>query len=91
MRLLQGSKFWNGVAQNLKRGLRQNRMGLHKIGGQVPSANYETMICAYMKLNGLLENEVHGIQRVPALMYKNPLDSLESLDLSKYEVLFTEP
>ena len=84
MRLLQGNKFWNGVAQNLKR-------GLHKIGGQVPSANYETMICAYMKLNGLLENEVHGIQRVPALMYKNPLDSLESLDLSKYEVLFTEP
>ena len=60
-------------------------------GGQVPSANYETMICAYMKLNGLQENEVHGIQRVPALMYKNPLDSLESLDLSKYEVLFTGP
>ena len=49
------------------------------------------MICACMRLNGLLENEVHGIQRVPALMYKNPLDSLESLDLSKYEVLFTEP
>ena len=49
------------------------------------------MICAYMKLNGLLENEVHGIQRVPTLMHKNPLDYVESLDLSKYEVLFTEP
>ena len=49
------------------------------------------MICACMKLNGLLENEVHGIQRVPVLIYKNPLDSLESLDLSKYEVLFTGP
>ena len=49
------------------------------------------MRCAYMKLNGLLENEFHGTQRVPALMYKNPLDSLESLDLSKYEVLFTGP
>ena len=80
-----------GLHKILKRRLRQNRRGLHKIGGQVPSANYETMICAYMKLNGLLENEVHGIQRVPALMYKNPLDSAESLDLSKYEVLFTEP
>ena len=65
MWFLQGSKFWNGVAQNLKRGFRQNRRGPHKIGGQVPSAKYETMIYAYMKLNGLLENEVHGIQRVP--------------------------
>ena len=42
-------------------------------------------------LNALLENEVHGIQRVPALMYNNPLDTLESLNLSKYEILFTEP
>lgn len=43
-----------------------------------------------MKLDVLLENEVHGIQRVTTLMYKNPLDTLESLILSKYEVLNTE-
>ena len=42
-------------------------------------------------LNALLENEVYGIQRVPALMYNNPLDTLENLNLSKYEILFTEP
>ena len=42
-------------------------------------------------MNALLENEVHGIQRVPVLMYNNPLDTLESLNLSKYEILFTEP
>ena len=42
-------------------------------------------------LNAFLENEVHGIQRVPALMYNNPLDTLESLNLSKYEILVTEP
>lgn len=44
-----------------------------------------------MKLDVLLENEVHGIQSVTTLMYKNPLDTLESLILSKYEVLNTEP
>ena len=38
----------------------------------------------------LYETEVHGIQRVTTLMYKNPLDTLESLILSKYEVLNTE-
>ena len=42
-------------------------------------------------LNALLENEVHEIKRVPTLMYNNPLDTLESLNLSKYEILFTEP
>ena len=42
-------------------------------------------------VNALLENEVHGIQRVPALMYNNAFDTLESLNLSKYEILFTEP
>ena len=42
-------------------------------------------------MNALLENEVHGIQRVPALIYNNPLDTLESLNLSKYEILVTEP
>ena len=31
------------------------------------------------------------IQRVLALMYKNPLDFLESLNLSKYGIVFTEP
>ena len=42
-------------------------------------------------LNALLENEVHGVQRVPALMYNNPLDTLASLNLLKYEILLTEP
>ena len=42
-------------------------------------------------LQKLLENEMHGIQRVPALMYKNPTESLSNLNLSKYEILFTEP
>ena len=31
-------------------------------------------------LNALLEHEVHGIQRVPALVYNNSLDTLESLN-----------
>ena len=42
-------------------------------------------------MNALLENEVYGIQRFLALMYNNPLDTLETLNLSKYEILVTEP
>ena len=42
-------------------------------------------------LNELLVNEMHGIQRLPALMYTKPHQSLKDLNLDKYEILSNEP
>jgi hypothetical protein len=38
-----------------------------------------------------LTNELHGVQRVPALLYNNPTATLESINCGKYEVLSFEP
>jgi hypothetical protein len=38
-----------------------------------------------------LSEELHGIQRVPALLYNNPTATLESINCDKYEILSFEP
>ena len=38
-----------------------------------------------------LQNEMHGIQRLPALLYNFPNSTLNDLNLSTYEILCTEP
>ena len=43
------------------------------------------------ELEKLLTNELHGVQRVPALLYNNPTATLESINCGKYEVLSFEP
>ena len=43
------------------------------------------------ELQHLLDMELHGIQRVPALLVNDPCKSLEELLLEKYEILPTEP
>ncbi|CAB4002167.1 Hypothetical predicted protein [Paramuricea clavata] len=42
-------------------------------------------------LKRLLTDELHGVQRVPALLYTNPLASLASINCDKYEILPFEP
>ena len=42
-------------------------------------------------LSDKLEEAVHGIQRVPALMFFNPTSNLADINLDLYEILFTEP
>ena len=42
-------------------------------------------------LKELLEYEMHGIQRLPALMFTKPRYTLEELNLSRYEILSNEP
>jgi hypothetical protein len=42
-------------------------------------------------LEKLLTEELHGVQRVPALLYTNPTSTLESINCGKYEVLSFEP
>ena len=42
-------------------------------------------------LKSKLANEIHGIQRLPALMYNNPSSSLTKNYLRKYEILCNEP
>jgi hypothetical protein len=39
----------------------------------------------------LLTHEFHGVQRVPALLYPNPLATLASINSDKYEILPFEP
>ena len=43
------------------------------------------------QMSSFLEVEMHGIQRLPALMHTNPFKSLEHLNLNKYEILVNEP
>ena len=43
------------------------------------------------ELEKLLTEELHGVQRVPALLYNNPTSTLESINCGKYEVLSFEP
>ena len=42
-------------------------------------------------LETLLKESLHGIQRVPALLYNNPTGSLESINCGNYEILGFEP
>lgn len=43
------------------------------------------------QLQNLLDEEMHGVNRVPALLFRNLTTSLESLNLGTYEVLPCEP
>ena len=43
------------------------------------------------ELHILLDESLHGVCRVPALLYNNPNATLESLNLGGYEVLPCEP
>ena len=43
------------------------------------------------ELQHLLDMELHGIQRVPALLVNDPCKSMEELLLDQYEILPTEP
>ena len=42
-------------------------------------------------LGKMLQNEMNGIQRVPALMYNDAFKSLEEVNLQNYEILPCEP
>jgi len=44
-----------------------------------------------LELQNLLNDEMCGIQRVPALLFNNPLASLADLGLEDYEILPAEP
>ena len=43
------------------------------------------------ELDKLLTEEMHGVQRVPALLFNNPTGDLESINCSQYEILGFEP
>ena len=43
------------------------------------------------QLQNLLDEEMHGVNRVPALLFRNSTTSLESLNLGSYEVIPCEP
>ena len=43
------------------------------------------------ELQNLLDEDLHGVSRVPALLFTNPSKTHESLNLGSYEVLPCEP
>ena len=43
------------------------------------------------ELEKLLQDEMHGAQRVPVLLYNTPTTSLESINCENYEILSFEP
>ena len=50
-----------------------------------------TCMSSTKDLQMLLDKEMHGIQRLPALLFQNPEKNLEELYLLDYEVLNNEP
>ena len=42
-------------------------------------------------LQNLLDTEMHGIERLPALLFDNPLTTLDDVGLDQYEILNNEP
>ena len=43
------------------------------------------------QLEDLLKEELHGVQRVPALLFTSPDQTLESINCVSYEILSFEP
>ena len=43
------------------------------------------------ELEEILKTELHGVQRVPALLFPNPSENLESINCANYEILGFEP
>ena len=69
--------------ENLKR---------HEIANELHQRNvkqYHKM--THDQLKKLLEKNLHGMQRLPALMYDHPTFNLSDLNLADYEILCHEP
>ena len=49
------------------------------------------MVITVKEMKELLVEEMHGVQRVPALLYSNPTSTMESYHSSNYEILPFEP
>ena len=43
------------------------------------------------ELQDLLKEVMHGVQRVPALLYNDPMATLESINYSNYDIFGFEP
>ena len=43
------------------------------------------------ELEEILKTELHGVQRVPAPLFPNPSENLESINCANYEILGFEP
>ena len=67
--------------------------------GRLSKSDLEKELCSrkiytgdtVKELQGLLNSEMRGIQRLPALLVNNPLASLNALQLQHYEILPVEP
>ena len=53
--------------------------------------NIKTSSLTKQSLQASLELEMHGIQRMPALLFTAPFAQLDSIYLDKYEILVNEP
>ena len=64
----------------------------HEIATELQLRGVKYQIDASVKdLKELLDEEMHGIQRLPALMFFRPHLTLAQLNLQSYEILSTEP
>ena len=64
----------------------------HEIACELHQRNvkqYHSM--THDQLKKLLEKNLHGMQRLPALMYNHPTSNLSDLNLANYEILCHEP
>ena len=69
--------------ENLKRHEIANELHQHNV------KQYHKM--THDQLKKLLEKNLHGMQRLPALMYDHPTFNLSDLNFADYEILCHEP
>ena len=86
------------ATESSKRKLQQNKLKLYKNlkKEEIVQELHERKVSFFCHLNlkdlqEILNKEMHGIQRLPALFFESPNKSLEELHLENYEILNNEP
>ena len=68
-----------------------NKLDLPNLIAEHQQRNLGTPQLTKQYLRSSLDIEMHGIQRMPAFLFKNPFSCLETSNLIKYEILVNEP
>ena len=68
-----------------------NKLDLPNLIDEHQQRNLSTPQLMKQHLQSSLDIEMHGIQSMPDLLFNNPLSSLKTSNLTKYEILVNEP
>ena len=66
-------------------------MSLPELIDEYPQRKIESPSLNRQSLQTSLNMEMHGIQRMPALLFPKPFAKLDDINLERYEILINEP